>query len=98
MDNSVKMAREPHKSGKDKRAVMKVTHSSHPQRGMAAIWEIDRRTIRSDRQTNLCVWSRLGYGTQPGQLKNSVSGLHATCHYLVPLDGQKTALLVLRNI
>ena len=42
-----KMAQESHKSptleysGKGKRAVMRLTHSSHPQRRMAAIWERD---------------------------------------------------------
>ena len=58
-----KMAQDSHKiptldySGKGKRAVMRLTHSSHPQRRMAAIWERDRRRMRLDPQTKVCVWS-----------------------------------------
>ena len=58
-----KMAQESHKSRtldysrRGKRAVMRLTHSSHPQRRMATIWERDRRRMCLDRQTKVCVWS-----------------------------------------
>ena len=56
-----KMAQESHKSptldysGKGRRAVMRLTHSSHPEIRMAAIWDRDRLRMLLDPQTKVCV-------------------------------------------
>ena len=58
-----KMAQESHYrptldySGKDKRAIMRLTQSMHPQKCMGAMRGINQRRMRLDSQTKVCVWS-----------------------------------------